>query len=273
MGRFLPHSLVFAALLLPVIGTITHAQQRLRIGTTIAASADFHQTDKVSWLKNYYWGNTIGYSGSIGLAAEYQFDRWWGVAAYLDYTASSGHFTQTRQTPDPFGVEVVITKSLAGKDTVIPGTLYRYDACIRYNHINLALMGSRTIFGNDSTYRIGFALGPVLSRTTALNHTSRVDIVQTEPSEGQVRFTNEENLPAENNGSRLFLYDGPIEGQKEWGAALRGGFFASIGTLSGNGLVCTPGIYLDYGLTSILAEPNGWHLASFAGRVDLTIGL
>jgi len=80
------------------------------------------------------------------------------------------------------------------------------------------------------------------------------------------RFINPSDLPSENGGRRLLLYDGTIPELNPFRLSLMAGLQAEV-PLFGNQWYMTPGVYYDYGLTDVTKAEN-WQLNSIVFMLD-----
>ncbi len=192
-----------------------------------------------------------GWGFLAGLTAEFQFGETWSIVPSVQYESRPGSFTQT--LPDALvlipGEQDPVTQTVTTQSDI---TYSFVSAEVLYKQEFLVVGG----------LRFSAAAGPAFGYVLGGNNHQIQQLVEPQ----NARFINPDNLPAEDNGRRLVLFDGPIPERNSIRFSLKGGIQFEIG-LFNDAWLMTPGIFYDYGLTDVTNAEN-WGLSSIVMQVD-----
>lgn len=197
--------------------------------------------------------NGSGWGYSFGFNLEFA-SKTWSVVPRIVYESRPGEFISN--TAD---VDVLVQN---GNQIVRTTQSVNLESKIAYNLVTLDLLYKQEIVPVTPKFRLYGMLGPAYS--FVLNGQNKQ--VQNLLFPTNAKFINSNALPTENNGRTLVLRDSLIEQMQSSRFAVRTGLLGEIG-LFDNAIVMTPGLYYDFGLSTVTKSQN-WALNSVLFLVD-----
>lgn len=237
----------------------------LRIGLSSGLTRNFHDGDAYRLIDDPscpvfneldpLWGMSAGLTGA------YKFSRYAGVTAHLLYSTHPG-----RGRSELPNAQVLLPGSDPSEDPVVVTQTVRAQTDIVYNLYQLGVMGTMDVVSTQYV-RAGIAVGGSVAYVDEARQTIKQELVEPE----NARFINPESYP-EREGGRVLVFadDAPIPGVSSFRASLRAGSYVDFRLF--NFLHITPGVYFDYGLTSVV-EDRDWTLNFLMYQMDLTVEL
>ena len=237
----------------------------LRIGLSSGLTKNFHNGDAYRLIDDPscpvfndfdpLWGVSAGLTGT------YKFSRYTGVTAHLLYSTHPG-----RGRSELPNAQVLLPSQDPNEASIIVEQTVRAQTDIAYNLYQLGVMGTMDVVSTQYV-RAGIAVGGSVAYVDEARHTIEQQLVEPE----NARFINPESYPEREKGRVLvFADDEPIPDASSFRASLRAGTYVDFRLF--NFLHITPGVYFDYGLTSVV-EDSDWTLNVLMYQMDLTVEL
>lgn len=193
---------------------------------------------------------------SLGLRGNLRFGgRWWSLMPALLYEARpfaqqygpSRQFLMPGNLSDP-GEQKLLSVTSIETEFLTFEILFRQDL----------------IRSDDVTF--GVVAGPAFRHL--INASQRISLTLIEP-EG-MKLQNTLGAPTEDDGRTIIHYDGDVIETNAGQFSIKGGLVAEF---QAGGLIVMPGLYLDYGLSSMVSTESRWRVHALLTQVDLRFAL
>lgn len=193
-----------------------------------------------------------GWGFLVGMTAEFQPSPNWSIIPRICYDTRPGQFTQN--LPD---AQVLLPNATQPVNQTVETS-----SDITYSLLTAEVLYKYEIAKITKGLRLSVQAGPVFGYVLGGKNRQVQDLIEPQ----NARFVNPDQLPEENNGRRLILFDGQIPGRNSTRFSMKGGVQLEVG-LFGNDWIMYPGIYFDYGLSRVTNNEN-WNLNTAMFQVD-----
>lgn len=198
---------------------------------------------------------------SVGLVFVYQHSAISGITAHLLHSIRPG--VGTSRLPS---AQVILPSFDPNVDPQVVEQSVSARTDVRYDLYEFGLMGTLELISTKPV-GLGVAFGGAIAHVDVL--TATVEQEMTAPE--NARFINLENWPTRNEGRVIvFAENEPIQDAASTRLSVRAGAFMDVRPWGP--LHITPGLYYDYGLTTVTKDSD-WTVNSILLQLDLTIAL
>ncbi len=198
---------------------------------------------------------------SVGLVFVYQHGAISGLTAHLLHSTRPG--VGTSRLPS---AQVLLPSSDPNVDPQVVEQSVSARTDVRYDLYEFGLMGTLELISTKPV-GLGVAFGGAIAHVDVLAATVEQELLAPE----NARFINSEDWRTRNEGRVIvFAENEPIQDAASTRLSVRAGAFVDVRPWGP--LHITPGVYYDYGLTSV-TKNSDWTVNSILLQLDLTMAL